>query len=476
MLPNQASRPLYHFTPPSNWMNDPNGLVYYRGEYHLFYQYHPDNANWGPMHWGHAISRDLVNWEHLPIALYPDDNGTIFSGSAVIDWQSTAGFGKEAMVAIFTHDRGGVQSQSLAYSTDQARTWMKYPGNPVLSPPNNLSDFRDPKVFWYGKPDAGHWVMALAADNMILFYTSPDLTHWTSSGGFGSGYGSTSNVWETPDLFELSIDGTLETCWVLTVGVQGGGPARGSATQYFVGAFDGTTFTSENPKDTVLWADFGADFYAAQSWNDEPNRRRIMLGWMSNWRYANVTPSTTWRGMFSLPRELSLTRTIAGIRLVQQPIPELMNLRSGHRHWEDETILPGENILAGLQGDSFEIVTDFQVDSRVESFGFRVRVGNGEETIIAYSPRKQKVFLDRTRSGRSDFHPGFAGIHFADLALVNGCLRLHIFVDRSSVEVFANDGLVTFSDSIFPSAGSLGIELFSQDGVTQLVALDFYRL
>jgi fructan beta-fructosidase len=476
MLPNQAVRPHYHFTPPSNWMNDPNGLVYYRGEYHLFYQYHPDSVIWGPMHWGHAVSRDLTTWEHLPIALYPDNNGTIFSGSAVIDWQNTTGFGKEAMVAIFTHDRSGIQSQSLAYSLDAGRTWTKYPGNPVLSPPNNLPNFRDPKVFWYGKPYAGHWVMSLAADNMILFYTSPDLTHWTASGRFGPGFGSASSVWETPDLFELSVKDTLETRWVLTVGVQDGGPAGGSATQYFVGTFDGTIFTSENPKETIRWADFGADYYAAQSWNDEPNGRRLMLGWMSNWRYANVTPSTTWRGMFSLPRELALTQAVDGLRLVQQPIPELMHLRSGDRHWQHVTILPEENILAGLSGESFEIVADFLVDNRVETFGFRVRVGNEEETIIAYSPRKQKVFLDRSRSGQSDFHPGFAGTYYTDLALINGYLRLHIFVDQFSVEVFVNEGLVTFSASIFPSTESLGIELFSIGGPIQLFDLDFYQL
>lgn len=476
MLPTQAPRPLYHFTPPSNWMNDPNGLVYYRGEYHLFYQYHPDSTIWGPMHWGHAVSRDLVNWEHLPIALHPDNHGTIFSGSAVIDWQNTAGFGQEAMVAVFTHDKVGVQSQSLAYSIDHGRTWSKYPRNPVLSPPSNLPNFRDPKVFWYGNPDAGHWVMVLAAENLILFYTSPDLTHWTSSGKFGPGYGSTHSVWETPDLFELYVEGGRETRWVLTVGVQGGGPAIGSATQYFVGAFDGKIFTSENPKETVLWADFGADYYAAQSWSNEPNKRCIMLAWQNNWQYANVIPAVNWRGTFSLPRELALTETNSGIRLVQQPVPELMNFRRGHKRWQDATILPEENLLAGLQGDSFEIIADIKVDKNVESLGFRVRVGKGEETIIAYRPRTQKIFFDRTLSGQSDFHPSFADIHSADLILVDDHLHLHIFVDRFSVELFANDGLVTFSESIFPSTRSLGIELFSQGGTVHLNTLDFYHL
>lgn len=476
MLSYRPSPPRYHFTPPANWMNDPNGLVYYAGEYHLFYQYHPASMVWGPMHWGHAVSRDLVNWEHLPVALYPDQNGTIFSGSAVIDWQNTAGFGKEAMVAVFTHDQGGVQSQSLAYSTDCGRTWTKYPGNPVLLPPHNRRDFRDPKVFWYGGPDSGHWVMALAADNVILFYTSPDLTHWTASGELDLGYGPTGYVWETPDLFQLPVDGAPETRWVLTAGVQGGGPARGSATRYFVGAFDGATFTSENPKDTVLWADFGADYYAAQSWSNEPNQRCIMIAWQNNWQYANVVPAVNGRGTFSLPRVLTLTRTESGIRLVQQPIPELQTLRGAHQHWQNETITPGKNLLANLKAETCEIVAEFQVDPAAGCFGFRVRVGAQEATTIGYFVQQGKLFVDRTRSGQSDFHPGFASSHLVDLICNPDILRLQIFVDHTSVEVFANDGLVTFSESIFPSVQSQGLELFTEGGATTLNCLDIYQL
>ena len=257
-------------------MNDPNGLVYYQGEYHLFYQYHPGSSVFGLMHWGHAVSRDLVNWQHLPIALYPDDVGAIFSGSAVIDWNDTAGFGKEAMVAVFTHDKAGRQMQSLAYSTDRGQTWTKYGANPVIEPPKNIKNFRDPKVFWYDEGGgAGHWVMAVAAGDIILFYTSPDLKNWTPSGGFGLGFGSTAGVWETPDLFKLPVDGGPESRWVLTVGLGGGAPAGGTGVQYFIGDFDGKTFTSENPKSTVLWADYGADFYAAQGWNDAPNGRHL---------------------------------------------------------------------------------------------------------------------------------------------------------------------------------------------------------
>jgi fructan beta-fructosidase len=351
-------RPQYHFTPPANWMNDPNGLVFYAGEYHLFYQHHPDAPVWGPMHWGHAVSPDLIHWQHLPIALYPDENGTIFSGSAVIDWRDTAGFGAEAMIALFTHANGNLQSQSLAYSTDKGRTWTKYAGNPILTPPPHLRDFRDPKVFWYGDADTGHWVMAVAAGNAILFYTSPDLKTWKPSGGF-VGYGSTEGVWETPDLFPLPVDGGPDTRWVLIVGVGDGAPARGSGTQYFVGHFDGSTFTSENPKEAILWADYGADFYAAQSWSDEPQGRRLIIGWMSNWQYANTTPTTTWRSAFTLPRELSLTATPLGIRLIQHPLPELHTLRKNSRNWQNQTI--PANTQYPLTNPEFELLAEIQI-------------------------------------------------------------------------------------------------------------------
>jgi fructan beta-fructosidase len=473
---NKIARPQYHFTPPENWMNDPNGLVYYKGEYHLFYQYHPDSIIWGPMHWGHAVSRDLINWEHLPVALYPDENGMIFSGSAVIDWENTAGFGKESMVAIFTHHKDGHQSQSLAYSLDAGRTWTKYANNPVIPAPDNLYDFRDPKVFWYEGHAGGHWVMCLTAKDKVLFYESQNLIRWSPCGQLGPGYGSTTGVWETPDLFELPIDGSSETRWVLTVGVQGGAPAGGSGTQYFVGKFDGKSFFPENPADFLLWVDFGADYYAAQSWSDAPDGRRIMLGWMSNWQYANVTPSTTWRGMLSLPRELSLTRTTAGNRLVQQPIPEMKNLRCEHRHWQQETLFSKKNLLSDFHGHSLEIHADFQVGQDCDDFGFRVRIGDNDETSITYNPGNQKIFLDRTRSGKSDFYSGFPCIHTADLSPVNGRLLIHIYIDQYSVEVFANNGLVTMSDSIFPSQRSLGIELFSNGGKLQLNNLDFYTL
>jgi len=470
-------RPQYHFTPSEKWMNDPNGLVYFAGEYHLFYQHNPDDTVWGSMHWGHAVSRDLVNWQHLPIALAPDENGMIFSGSAVVDWNNTAGFGKEAMVAIFTHhSESARQSQSLAYSTDNGRTWTKYEGNPVLEPPKNIKNFRDPKVFWYGDGETGHWVMAVSGGSVIFFFSSPDLKAWDSTGGFGFGYGSTAGLWETPDLFRLPVDGGPETRWVLTVGVQDGGPAGGTGTQYFVGDFDGETFTSENPKDTILWADFGADFYAAQSWSDVPNGRRIWLGWMNNWRYATSIPTSTWRSAFTIPRELSLRTTTDGIRLFQQPIPEIQDLRSDHEHWQSLQI--SNTTQFPLLSSSFELIAEFQIlpNMPADRLGLRIVTEDGDFTTIGYATKPQQLFIDRSQCSKTEFSPAFSGVHLAPLEPENGVIRLHIFVDRASVEVFANDGRVVLTDQIFPCGENSELEIFSDGGEVRLDSLEMYGL
>ncbi len=476
---NESYRPQYHFTPPEYWMNDPNGLVYFEGEFHLFYQHNPADTIWGPMHWGHAVSTDLVNWQHLPVALYPDELGNIFSGSAVIDRSNTAGFGANAMIAIFTQDLEGKQRQSLAYSTDKGRTWTKYAGNPVLNTPNNLKNFRDPKVFWYDEGGStGHWVMAVAVGNIILFYTSPDLKNWTSTSGFGLGYGSIAGVWETPDLHKLPLDGGSDTRWVLAVGVGSGAPAGGTGIQYFIGDFNGKSFTSENPKETVLWADYGADFYAAQTWNEAPDNRHIWVAWMNNWTYALNIPNSTWRGALTLPRELTLESTSQGIRLVQRPITELHSLRGDHWEWQNKTISASANLLEGVKGETLEIIADFQMNTATSAdrFGFRVRVGNAEHTTIGYATKNQALFVDRSQSGQVDFSPNFTKIHTAKMEPTAETIRLHIFVDRASVEVFGNDGLVAITDQIFPASDSLGLEIFADGGQVLLKSLEVYKL
>ena len=343
----EQHRPQYHFSPPEQWMNDPNGMVFYEGEYHLFYQHYPDSNVWGPMHWGHAISTDMLNWEHLPIALYPDELGYIFSGSAVVDWKNTSGFGDGTtppLIAIYTYhepekareaDRTDFQYQGIAYSLDKGRTWTKYEGNPVLDNPG-IRDFRDPKVMWH--EESQKWIMTLAVKDHISFYSSPDLKAWTFESDFGADVGGHGGVWECPDLFLLPVTGTDEEKWVLLVSINPGGPAGGSATQYFIGDFDGSTFsldstfatdvTPVNGEERSVWIDYGADNYAGVTWSDIPEHdgRRLFIGWMSNWAYSQVVPTTVWRSAMTLPREMRLEKRAGSYRISSKPVKELRGI------------------------------------------------------------------------------------------------------------------------------------------------------
>lgn len=472
-----AARPLFHFTPPTSWLNDPNGLVYYAGEYHLFYQYHPHSLVWGPMYWGHAVSRDLLSWEHLPIALEPDDLGMIFSGSAVIDWHNTAGFGAEAMVAIFTQFADGQQVQSLAFSSDRGRSWTKYAGNPVIPMPAGQIDFRDPKVFWHGDPHAGRWVMLLAVGQEIWFYSSPDLKSWTKSGEFGAGFGSRGGVWETPDLFPLPVDNNPDNLrWVLIVSVQDQAPAGGSGVQYFVGDFDGSTFIPGEAPETVRWADYGGDFYAAQSWSDAPDGRRVWLAWMNNWRYGANIPATNWRGAMSVPRDLALVSDGLGAVLVQQPIGELAQLRGIGHEWSAAQVQPGTQRLAHMRGDTLEVQATFAVDhtTTARTFGLRVRTGAGEATVIGYDAEQRALFVDRNTAG----HTATAGDtpQIVPLQPRADEISLHLLVDRASVEVFADGGRVVLTNQIFPAPSSTNLELFAEDGTVTLKQLSVHPL
>ncbi|MEG7333476.1 GH32 C-terminal domain-containing protein [Bacillus sp. 0102A] len=475
-------RPQYHFTPEANWMNDPNGMVYYAGEYHLFYQYHPYGLQWGPMHWGHAVSKDLVTWKHLPVALAPDDKGTIFSGSAVVDRNNTSGFqtGEEKpLVAVYTQDREGHQVQSIAYSNDKGRTWTKYAGNPVIPNPGK-KDFRDPKVFWYEKENK--WVMVLAADDRILIYTSKNLKQWTYASEFGQGQGSHGGVWECPDLFELPVDGNPnQKKWVMQVSVGNGAVSGGSGMQYFVGDFDGTHFKNENPSNKVLWTDYGKDFYAAVSWSDIPSSdgRRLWLGWMSNWQYANDVPTSPWRSAASIPRELKLKTLTGGVRVVQTPVKELQTIRGTSKKWKNQTVsTTSQNVLAGLSGDAYELHAEFQVTPRsAAEFGFKVRTGRNQFTKVGYDRKNAKLFVDRSESGNVTFNPTFnTGKQTAPLKPVNGRVKMRIFVDRSSVEVFGNDGQQVITDIILPDRSSNGLELYAANGGVKVKSLTIYPL
>jgi fructan beta-fructosidase len=476
-------RPHFHFTPEAHWMNDPNGMVYFEGEYHLFYQYYPEETTWGPMHWGHAVSPDMVHWEHLAVALEPDEHGYIFSGSAVVDWLDSSGLfdGGSGLVAIFTHHDTNPntgqsrQRQSIAYSVDKGRSWIKHPGNPVLT--EQLSDFRDPKVLWHD--ETASWVMVLAAGDHVRVYRSPDLIAWSFASMFGAEEGAHGGVWECPDLLELSVEGDVSgKKWLLIVSI-GDNPncSEGSRTQYFVGEFDGYLFTNNNAPDSVLWLDHGRDNYAGVTWSDVPveDGRCLFIGWMSNWRYANQTPTEGWRGAMTIPRVLSLRHEVEGIRLVQRPVAELQSLRTRERHWSNIPVAPEQTFALDIADNRAEIVIEFELGG-ADLVGVNLKTKGNGQTIIGYDARNQNLFIDRFASGIIDFHPQFACKHETRLQPDQGRIRLHLFIDCSSVEVFAGDGNVAMTDLIFPNEGTGSVELFTAGGDTKIISLEIFDL
>lgn len=632
-------RPQFHYTPPENWMNDPNGLVYYDGEYHLFYQYNPEGDRWGHMSWGHAVSTDLVHWETLGVAIPEADGVMAFSGSAVVDEANTSGFGSPGappMVAVYTgaNTATGDQTQNLAYSTDRGRTWTRYAGNPVLDA--EVNDFRDPKVFWY-EPDR-RWVMVVSRslEQKVSIYGSPDLKTWTHLSDFGP-EGATGGIWEVPDLFELPVDGDpANTKWVMAVAINGGTLYGGSGTQYFVGEFDGTTFVAdaagEEPADDVPqgtvfedfeaetygdwvttgeafgtgpaagtlagqlpvtnyqgerlvnsflggdapqgtltsptftvtepylnfligggnhagetavnllmdgevvrtatgadgerlewhswdvtelvgqdarlevvdfhsggwghinldqitfadapaqsaadganWADYGKDFYAAITWSNAPGDAPLWLGWMNNWQYAEATPTYPWRGAQSLTRSLSLRTVGDDVKLYQEPVA-VEALREKRLRLKSQTVT-GTELLThkAARGRTLEIIAEFEPGS-ADSFGLHVRKGSGEETVVGYDTATSEVFVDRTKSGNVGFSGDFPGVHSGPLLVEDGIVKLHIFVDESSVEVFAGDGQTVITDLIFPNPASDRLALFAEGGTANLKSLEVYQL
>ncbi|KGE18807.1 PfkB family carbohydrate kinase [Paenibacillus wynnii] len=476
-------RPGLHFSPPSNWANDPNGLVYYEGSYHLFYQHHPFGSKWAPMHWGHAVSQDLVHWEHAPIALFPDEHGAIFSGCCVVDWNNSSGLFEDShgLIAIFTHadihpeTRQPRQRQSLAYSSDKGQIWHKYDGNPVLAE-DDLIDFRDPKVFWH--PQSERWVMVIVAGDHARFYASTNLREWSLTGEFGKGEGSHEGVWECPDLFELPVDDTGNSKWVLIISI-GDHPdcPEGSRTQYFIGEFDGNTFINDNPADHILWQDYGRDNYAGVTWSDIPEQdgRRVIIGWMSNWKYANETPTGSWRGAMTLPRVLSLTSEDESVVLTQMPVREIQQLRKGSVNWKEVTVTPETPFIKKMNEDLLEIEADIDIRSG-EEVHIGLKSSGLSEIVIGYDPVQQWLFIDRSKSGVTDFHPSFACKHGAKMVAKNGKIKLQIWLDRNAVEVYANNGLVALTDQIFPDAPIEKVEVSTQSGQVVLDSLQIHTL
>ncbi len=463
-----------HFSPEANWMNDPNGMVYLNGEYHLFYQYYPDSTIWGPMHWGHAISRDLVNWKNLPIALYPDSLGYIFSGSAVIDKENTAGFGADAMVAIYTyHDMAAEQSgtsntyqtQAIAYSNDGGRTFTKYEGNPVIANPG-LKDFRDPKVIW--DDDSNQWVMVFAANNHVKFYGAPNLKDWTHLSDWGYDYGSHDGIWECPDLFKIKVSGTDDYKWVLLQSLNPGAPNGGSGTQYFVGNFDGNAFTlDENFKNEVLdnnalWLDYGADNYAGVTWSNAPidDDKRLFIGWMSNWQYAQVVPTKKWRSAMTLSRTISLHKEGKTYRMRSKPVSELDDMASSIKNIKPAIQNNDTMVFAGH--DLFKLTTEFTRRSACD-FEFRFTNNFGEYVSVGFNGEDDVLSIDRTNSGTVDFEKGFGKKHIATSNYKTGDnLKLEIFLDWSSIEVYADDGRLVMTDIFFPQRPFSFIEFHSK--------------
>ena len=483
-LGRERYRPLYHYTPLRNFMNDPNGLVYYKGEYHLFHQYNPFGNSWGHMSWNHAVSRDLVHWEYLPVALQEENGIMIFSGSAVADTSNSSGFGTKQnppLVAIYTGHRVAdeMQSQCLAYSVDKGRTWTKYADNPVIG---WEKDFRDPKVFWYEPTKQWIMVVAKAADKRLRFYGSSNLKGWKLLSEFGAA-GVPDNLkanWECPDLFPLPIEGeTGNKKWVLHVGMGSGHPAGGSGGEYFVGEFDGTTFRNDNSPEKTLWADWGKDNYAAVSWTGKTGRNgeRYWIGWLSNWQYANSVPTAPWRNVLTLPRILKLRRMPDGLRLIQEPIPQLKTLRSKRYSLKNLALIAEKSFVLepAAWGETLEIIAEFEIGTASE-FGLSVRGKGAEKTLVGYDSATSQLFVDRTHSGQSDFHPQFAGRHSGAMQRQKGRVKLHLFVDTSSVEVFGNGGETVLSELIFPNPDSQAVAVYAKGGDARLIRLELWKL
>jgi fructan beta-fructosidase len=458
-------RPRVHFSPKEKWVNDPNGMVYYKGIYHLFFQYHPGSSVWGPMHWGHATSKDLIKWKRESIKIFPDSLGTIFSGSAVVDKNNTSGFGKSgktALVAIFTqHSEAGekagrndYQNQSIAYSIDNGNTWKKFAGNPVLKNPG-IRDFRDPKVMWH--EPTKKWIMTLAVTDRIYFYSSPDLKNWSKESEFGESAGAHGGVWECPDLFSLPYNG--KNVWVLIVNLNPGGPNKGSSTQYFLGDFNGRVFSPYSTK--TKWLDFGPDDYAGVTWSNTGNRK-VFLGWMSNWMYANVVPTETWRNAMTIPRELKIVKGGKDTLVASMIVKEIATIKSLSIVKNNIGLSrPFEvNVRAG--DIKLPCLLNLSIDS-VKNFSIILSNDLGEQLVIGYDKTGNQYFIDRTKSGKTNFREGFADRHSAPRFTNTSKMGLSLLIDVSSVELFADDGLTVMTEIFFPNKPYSTVKIESND-------------
>lgn len=413
-------RPIYHHTPAYGWMNDPNGMFYKDGVWHLYYQYNPYGSQWENMTWAHSTSTDLMHWENQGEVIQPDALGTIFSGNSVVDKENTAGFGKDVVIAFYT-SAGNAQTQSLAYSTDNGMSFKKYANNPIIT--SDVPDFRDPKVFW--NDDLKQWNLILASGQQMNIYSSKNLKDWKYESCFGEEYGNHGGVWECPDLLKIGDK------WVLICNINPGGPFGGSATQYFVGTFDGHKFTCESKPEVTKWMDYGKDHYATVSFSNAPNGRIVVLPWMSNWQYANQVPTQQFRSANGLPRDVSLYNYNGEEYVRVKPSPEVLNAfeQKASGRFQTASYLEVTNIKSNasivLSNDKDEYVT------------------------MVYDGKNGTFSMDRTQSGLTEFHNDFKS---KTIAPTNGTIKgMQIFVDRCSIEAFDIDGKVAMSNLVFPS-------------------------
>ncbi|WP_342773040.1 glycoside hydrolase family 32 protein [Flavobacterium cellulosilyticum] len=463
-------RPNFHFTPKTGWMNDPNGMFFYKGLYHLYFQYYPDDTVWGPMHWGHATSTDMITWNEEKIALYPDEMGYIFSGSAVVDVNNTSGFGSlenPPIIAMFTYhnmekEKAGeikTQSQAIAYSLDEGMTWTKYEANPVIENPN-IKDFRDPKMSW--DPIHKQWLMVLAAGDRTMFYTSKNLKEWTLQSDFGSDIGAHGGVWECPDFFPIKIEGSTKTKWVLLQSINPGGPNGGSATQYFVGDFNGKTFSitdsfaNDLKQQKALWIDFGKDNYAGVTWSNIPDTdgRKLFMGWMSNWEYANEVPTEKWRSAMTIPRELKLFSKKGKYRVYTLPVRELSKYVSKTIKIKTLSVKSETTIAKAPSIDLTAADISFTLeDLKEDIYLFKLHNLKGEFIEFGLNNKEHFFFIDRSKSGKTTFSEKFAsGISKVKSDDLLSQLEVRLIIDKNSIEVFYNNGETVMTELFFSNA------------------------
>ena len=492
-------RPVYHHTPLYGWMNDPNGMVYKDGEYHLYFQYNPYGSKWGNMHWGHSVSTDLVHWNHLKPAIARDTLGHIFSGSTVVDKNNTAGYGDNALIALYTSasDEHG-QIQCMAYSTDDGRTYTKYEKNPVLVPFDGLKDFRDPKVFWY-EPDK-KWVMIVSADKEMRFYATQNLKDWEYMSAFGKGYGAQPNQFECPDFIQLPVDGNKNKMkWVMLVNINPGCMFGGSATEYFVGDFDGKEFTCDTKPEVVKWLDYGKDHYAAVCISNT-GERIISIPWMSNWQYANVTPIRQYRGANGLPRELSLYTKDGQIYVAADVVKEVEALRKDTRSFDPITVKDEYKIdeIVPQTDGAYELEMDITPNISGVA-GFDLMNAKGEVAKIYLDMKSGKLVMDRTASGlvafgeksephakETDDHRKTMSVNYqndfalgtwAPLSLCEGkTYHLNVFVDKCSVEIFVDGGRIAMTNLVFPTEPYNTLRFYTEGGEAQVSNMKVYKL